>query len=236
MNKRFLIIALVIFALGTVSFAQEKKEINRVERKGAEQNSPAAQGLERLQLAASIAKYGRETKSASALVLAAKMLKEIPAEVFKADVKSEGGMDDAMEKKAAGKLTVESLLDDARKFAGSDKAVLDSIQAVEKMSKNGGSKGAVGGQTRGYYVVTAGATNSYTVTFRGGEEAIVAISGDGDTDLDLLVYDEYGNLVAADDGYSDDAIVRFYPRRTGRFIIRVKNIGRVANEFVIGTN
>lgn len=79
-------------------------------------------------------------------------------------------------------------------------------------------------------------TNVYHWTFVGRELEVLALSGDGDTDLDLYVYDENGNLVAKDDDYSDDCLVRFTPRWTGSFTIKVVNRGRYANRYTIGTN
>ena len=84
--------------------------------------------------------------------------------------------------------------------------------------------------------VNANSYDSYVITFRGGEQAVVAVSGDGDTDLDLYVYDEYGNLIASDTDYTDDCVVSWFPRWTGKFLIRVRNRGNVYNRYTIATN
>jgi hypothetical protein len=85
-------------------------------------------------------------------------------------------------------------------------------------------------------VVRAHSTNVYRMTFVGGEWEVLAVSGDGDTDLDLYVYDENGNLVAKDDDNSDDCMVRFIPRWTGPFTVKVVNRGHYANRYTLGTN
>ena len=85
-------------------------------------------------------------------------------------------------------------------------------------------------------VVRAHSTNVYHWTFVGREWEVLAVSGDGDTDLDLYVYDENGNLIAKDDDYSDDCLVRFIPRWTGRFTIKVVNRGHYTNRYTIATN
>jgi hypothetical protein len=81
--------------------------------------------------------------------------------------------------------------------------------------------------------VSAHTTDIYTVTFRAGETAYVSVEGDGDTDLDLYVYDENGILIAFHDGLSDSAAVSFTPIWTGPFRIEVRNHGSVYNEYVI---
>jgi hypothetical protein len=81
--------------------------------------------------------------------------------------------------------------------------------------------------------VAAGATDVYTVTFRGGERATVTVRGDGDTDLDLYVYDENGNLIVKDDDHTDNCVVSFTPKWTGPFKIRVVNRGNVYNQYTI---
>jgi hypothetical protein len=85
-------------------------------------------------------------------------------------------------------------------------------------------------------IVRAKSSNVYHWTFVGHEWEVLAVSGDGDTDLDLYVYDDNGNLIAKDDDYSDDCLVRFMPRWTGHFTIKVVNRGKYANRYTIGTN
>ena len=84
--------------------------------------------------------------------------------------------------------------------------------------------------------VKAKATDVYTLSFVGGQQAKLSVIGDGDTDLDVYVYDENGNLIAKDDGPTDNCFVRWTPKWTGKFTIRVVNRGRVFNRYRIGTN
>ncbi|MEY3459906.1 MAG: hypothetical protein RL215_3063 [Planctomycetota bacterium] len=85
-------------------------------------------------------------------------------------------------------------------------------------------------------IVEAHSTDAYMVTFRAGEPASVVVIGDGDTDLDLRVYDENGNLVASDLDSTDRCIVNWCPRWTGKFRILVQNLGSVYNRYEIATN
>jgi hypothetical protein len=84
--------------------------------------------------------------------------------------------------------------------------------------------------------VNAGAIDSYKIVFQAGEVAEVEVRGDGDTDLDLFVHDENGNAIVKDDDGSDHCYVRFVPRWTGKFTVRVVNRGTVYNNYIIRTN
>jgi hypothetical protein len=76
----------------------------------------------------------------------------------------------------------------------------------------------------------------YTMTFRGGEEAIIVVEGDLDTILVLEVRDEDGDLIARDNDLLPPCVVRFMPRWTGPFTVRVINTGTVYNNYTIETN
>ena len=84
--------------------------------------------------------------------------------------------------------------------------------------------------------VQPGGTDAYTVVFTGGQLAEAGIAGDGESDLDLLVYDENDHLVCRSDGSSDREYCRWWPRWTGPFRIEVQNLGNLANLYRIATN
>jgi hypothetical protein len=84
--------------------------------------------------------------------------------------------------------------------------------------------------------VNAGETDVYTMTFRGGEEAVIRVRGDLDTILVLEVRDENGNLIARDNDLIPPCVVSFTPKWTGPFTVRVINTGTVYNNYTIETN
>ena len=96
--------------------------------------------------------------------------------------------------------------------------------------------GAVGGPKYRGTSVNAYDTDSYTISFHGGQTARVLLKGDGDTDVDLYIYDQNGHLVASDADGSDTCAVEFHPLWTGPFVIRVVNRGGVYNRYTIVTN
>lgn len=228
---KLVVLALVAaFGIGEASAQADKSGANVGDKTG--RVSQAAQTAARLQMAYSAAKYGRENKDADAMIFAAKILKENRVGSSTLPKTTEGGTDDEVTKTTAPDQTPEAFLADAKKFARSDKTLLARIADVEKIK----TRGAVGGAKRNLEQVKAKATDFYKVDFKGGEQGIVIISGDGSTDLDLYIYDEKGNLVASDTDGMDDCNVRFYPKWTGTFQIRVKNLGKVYNRYAMVTN
>lgn len=185
-------------------------------------------------LAYQAAKFGRLHNSPDALIFAASILKTIASDKVMLDKQVEGGQVDAETKVNKGNLTADTFLKEASMLAKKDRNLLGRIAAVSKMTPD--TKGALGGPKRATTEVKAYAIDVITVQFRGGENAVVGVSGDGDTDLDLYVYDENGNLVASDTNGSDDCKVRFYPKRNGTFKIKVKNLGNVYNRYLLVTN
>jgi hypothetical protein len=99
-----------------------------------------------------------------------------------------------------------------------------------------GWAGAKGGSQSNTFRLDGRTYRDFTVTFVGGEAAEVGVKGDGDTDLDLLIFDEFGNKIASDEDNTDRCYVRWVPKWTGKFTIRVVNHGHVYNEFRIATN
>jgi hypothetical protein len=84
-------------------------------------------------------------------------------------------------------------------------------------------------------VVRQGMTDVIKATIYVGHLAEVVVIGDGDTDLDLYVYDRAGRLVGYDDDPTDRCYVRFHPSTTGSYTIKVVNRSPyLANAYVIG--
>jgi hypothetical protein len=93
-----------------------------------------------------------------------------------------------------------------------------------------------GGEKENVTSVAAYGSDRYESVFFGGEVAIITVQGDGDTDLDLFVYDDSGSLVISDEGSTDVAGVSFVPAFTRNYTVLVKNLGGVYNVYTIRTN
>jgi hypothetical protein len=82
--------------------------------------------------------------------------------------------------------------------------------------------------------VKAGQTDVWTFRLRGDEVTRIRLAGDGDTCLELRVYDENGNLIASDTyGLGDRREVMVRPFWTGPFKVCIKNLGPVSNNYVL---
>ncbi len=79
--------------------------------------------------------------------------------------------------------------------------------------------------------VLANHTDVYTLTFEAGVEARILVIGDGDTDLDLFIYDENGNLIDSDEDDTDRCVASVTPKWTGKFTVKIKNWGDVYNDY-----
>ncbi|MFN4241833.1 MAG: PPC domain-containing protein [Tepidisphaerales bacterium] len=93
--------------------------------------------------------------------------------------------------------------------------------------------GPVGGPIYKMDLVLPRATDVYNVTLRAGETTVITVIGGNHTDLDLFVYDENSNLVGSDDDGTSVCIVSITPRWTGRFTIKVKNLGFEPNLYIM---
>lgn len=222
--KKFFSIALALLFVGTV-VAQEipaSKETVEV--------PPTAQILA---AAGQLVKYGYAEQEALPLIQAAEIYSTLIGDKLDAVPEQEGGTEDA-DAKRDNRITTNpaQLLADAASFANGDATLLALIDNV----KNSATRGAVGGEKSTTTRVKAGATDVFKVRFRGGERAMVLVSGDGDTDLDLFIYNANGDLVDSDTDDTDDCVCIWTPRYTSTYTIKVKNYGRVYNEYTLVTN
>ena len=217
MKKIFAMIAMV---LPMVVMAQEKKDASL----------PVPQSEQTLRVAAELSKYGYANKDALSLIQAARLSKQAGF-VEESREKAEGGAPESGKQGGQVSLDPAKLLADAKGMAGDDGVLLALIDDV---SSN--VRGAVGGPKYAVSTVRANSTDVYNISFRASELAIVTVVGDGDTDLDLYVYDSNGNLIDSDTDYTDNCVCTWTPRWTGNFRIKIVNRGGVYNRYILRTN
>lgn len=227
MNKIVLFLCMIAATVsGMAQTVEEKPEI-----KGETSESLAA-----VKLANQVLRYGYENKSTLALLDALQIFSENPTQALKA-TKEGAAVDETKNdgKKAKVSFDYESVLADAKAFADGDPNLLALIDNIDAEAK-GAQRGNINGPSRDYAAVNGSSYMDYTASFAANQLAEILVSGDGDTDLDLYVYDSNGNLISSDTDYSDDCYVRWVPAWTGRYTIRIVNRGPVYNRFVILTN
>ncbi len=227
MKKIFLSLALIPASFGVMAQTVEDKP---------EVAGETSESLAAVKLANQILRYGYENKSTLALLDALQIFSENPTQTLNAT--REGSIVDETkndEKKTKVSFDYDSVLADAKAFAEGDPNLLALIDNIDAEAK-GSQRGAINGPSRHYDSVNGKSTDTYNISFVAKELAEILVSGDGDTDLDLYVYDSNGNLIAQDTDYSDDCYVRWVPAWTGRYIVKVVNRGPVYNRYVLLTN
>lgn len=120
----------------------------------------------------------------------------------------------------------------ARELAAGDDALLALIEDAEAE----GSRGRIGGAVRELSRLPGGYSDVYQIPYYGGVMAEIAIVGDGDSNLDVLVTDENGNTICYDVSYSDKVYCSWVPIWNGNFNVLVENNGRTRNSYYLMTN
>ncbi len=227
MIRKYLMAVMLLFAVIAGAWAQEAKEA-----KG--EFSPASDNAKALSLASDLAKYGYANNSASSLIEAAKIVKEAGLKEgdatqfnLKEEVSSEGVTSSTAKKNVEVSLDADKLLADAKKLAAGDKNLLAMADKVANTQTRSGS--------HDYYTrrINANARVTWDCKRSYGTYSRVYLSGDGDTDLDVYVYDSYGNLITKDDDYGDDCYVAWYCNRSQTYTLAIKNRGGVYNNYEI---
>jgi hypothetical protein len=210
------LIGVAALSAGTGVFAQEPVYVDPTADAAAE-----ARGVAQAVTAAELAQWGRERRDPGALIMAARLLAEVPVRV--------GG--------DAPLLTPDALLDEAAGFADGNQAVLDAVARL----KTGGTRGVLSspfgrGPVFTVKQIEPRETYWFEVEARGGEVLRVAAIGDGDTDINLTLRDADGTLVCRD-GFGDHyPVCTTQPRADGRMRVDIVNRGAVWTRVQILTN
>lgn len=120
----------------------------------------------------------------------------------------------------------------AKELAADDEALLGLID--DAMAE--GSRGRIGGAVQWLSRLPAGQTDVWEIPFYGNSYAELAVVGDGDANLDIVVTDENGNVFCYDVSWSDSLYCDFTPAWDGYFYVTVQNMGGVRNSYYLLTN
>ena len=206
--------------------------------------STAATAVSRFGAALQLVDLGRTTSDPFLLVAAAQAITllgsspgngtigkatEIPADVTKPRSRENHAGSDKPE---SDDDLVAGLLTQARRMARGNELVLTLANEVEAA----GAKGNLRGPRTYRIKVDPQQAINVQADFKGLEPAEIQIAGDGDTDVDLVVYDENDIEICRSMGERDQESCRWFPAWTGRFTIRLINLGAVWNGVQLVTN
>ena len=185
-------------------------------------STPAARGVTQVLTAAELAAWGRDRNDAGALIMAARLLAEVP-------VRQAGD--------EAPFLTAASLLDEAAAMAGDNPGVVDAIDRLRDPLTRGVRSSTFGaGPVLTVKSLQARERWAFDVEARGGEILRVAAIGDGDTNIDLVVRDARGAVVCRD-GFGDHyPVCTVSPRAGGQMQIDIVNRGDVWTKVQVLSN
>lgn len=237
---------LAVTGLAAQTDHADPKQPNMSTEKGKDTGGAAAVSL--LNQAEELVKYAKENESPVAMLTAVQMLERVKVQDNAERVGAKKtGLQNEGEKVKEGKkgdtpaptLDPEKLLAEARPWATGDPHMLALLDAEAVKAKAASAAGTLG-STRGAIThrdrVSARAYDDFVVNFYGGDLARVAVVADGDTDVDLYVYDQNGHEIVRATGPGSNCLVQFVPRWTGPFRVRVVNLGYVYSDYILMTN
>lgn len=186
--------------------------------------SPEAEGVAQVVTAAALADWGRERNDPGALIMAARLLSEIPMR----QGGGEGG---------PALLTPTRLLDEAAALSGGNQTLIDAIDRLREPLTRGVRSSPFGaGPVFTVKQLRARENWAFELEARGGEVLRVAAIGDGDTNIDLAVRDARGAVLCRD-GFGDHyPVCTVAPRANGKMTIDIVNRGDVWTNIQVLSN
>jgi hypothetical protein len=190
-------------------------------------------GASTLAVAQQLYAIGTANKDALTVLAAARLAASVTA-TDGPEIKKETKGDAVAETEDPADAPVEAatMLAMAKELAGDDDTLLGLIEDAEAE----GARGRIGGAVRHLSRLPGGMTDVWEVPFYGNSYAELAVIGDGDSNLDVLVTDENGNTVCFDVSWSDKVSCDFVPAWNGYFYITVQNTGSKRNSYYLLTN
>jgi len=199
-------------------------------------SSPRTEGVAQAALADQLARHADRNKDVLAMLGAIRLMTQIGPKPAKLDARTEGAKAAAVDAKGGGAAprdsTLTGLLARAKQYAGGRN---DLNGLVDELSKSA-AKVRDDGPARITNRIAGGASDVYTMALKANEPVMLALVGEGVSDLDLTVEDDAGNRICASAGAGDDEICRWTPRRNGNFRVRVRNSGTTVNEYRLWSN
>ena len=184
---------------------------------------PEIAAIDQALTAARLADWARRAEDPQGLIVAARMLNEIPFRPVELDGTGEGGEPSDRADPSADPLS-----------AG---ALLDEIAAAEAAATRGVINSPFGkGPIAAVKDVKARETYWFQVQARRGEVLRVAAVGDGDTNIELMIQDAAGTALCDDADGDHYPVCTITPARAGMLKVNIVNRGAVWTKVRILSN
>lgn len=239
--KKLMFLAIVVLSALMVSCGNDAQQKVEEARKARANASFESSVIASWKMAHKLAAYGYENGSAFALTEAADILVGIPmnAETIKLDEAGAQNPDQRV-KETKPALSIDQLVADAMEMSGNNPSIAERVEEIKRRQAQAADLAYARGAVGGAYVVSgtvyASSYQVYACEFEGGEMAHIAVVGDGDSDLDIIIMDANKKIVASDESYDLDCEVMFMPEETGVYYMKVVNNDDICNNFTLATN
>jgi hypothetical protein len=218
-----------LVALSAPAIAEDKTGTNVTTEGTGEPGGTAT-----LALAYELYDLGVASGDALTVLTAAKLAASVATEAggeVKKTTEGTAAADDA-EGDAAAPPKADEMFAMALELAGEDEALKGLIADAQVE----GTRGAIGGAQLWESKLPKGMYDVYEIAFYGNSYAEVAVVGDGDANLDILITDENGNVICYDVSPSDQVYCDWVPAWDGYFYVTVENTGNSRNTYYLLTN
>ena len=205
------------------------------EEKGPNVNTAATGtkgGVATMALAQDLYALGLANKDALTVLTAAKLAASVDVKEVEQKKETKGEAVADQPDGVDAPVDVATMLASAKELAGEDETLVGLIEDTEAES----GRGRIGGASSTLSRLPAGQTDVWEIPFYGESYAEVAVLGDGDANLDVLVTDENGNTICYDVSWSDKVYCDFVPSWNGYFYVTVQNNGGSRNSYYLMTN
>lgn len=189
-------------------------------------------GVATLALAQDLYALGLANKDALTVLTAAKLAASVDVKEVEQKKETKGEAKADQPDGVDAPVDAATMLASAKELAGEDETLVGLIEDVEAE----GSRGRIGGASSTLSRLPAGQSDVWEIPFYGDSYAEIAVLGDGDANLDVLVTDENGNTICYDVSWSDKVYCDFVPSWNGYFYVTVQNNGGSRNSYYLMTN
>jgi hypothetical protein len=193
--------------------------------------APSLDPFEQVMAARSVADYARRTKDVQAMIVAARMLQEVPV-VESAPAAGAA----ATAENEAGAFTAEGLFEEAKGLAKNDPTLLAQIRLAQSSGRGVLSSAFGRGLVRIVQNMGARASYVFPITAKGGERLRIGAIGAANTKMVMRMRDGRGKVVCTDDSGDYAPVCSLDSPAAGDYRVEVLNRSDAPSRTVILSN